>query len=137
MHPRGRGGEANAARFQLGMGLLDVFAVEEDVRVRELVRHLAPRFVREPSAQDEHDGTIPRLDLDPTLVAVRLVAHELESDHVRPELLRPFLVVDGDDDLADTCDHDDVLLRSCGCYAASSSGRPKRWKSSGLRNAVT
>jgi hypothetical protein len=89
---------------QLGVGPFDVLAVEEDVRVRKLALDLAPRLLGRTPAQDEHCRPVGRLDLDPTLAAEALAAEDREADHPGLELLRPLLVVDGDD-LPDSGDH--------------------------------
>ena len=105
MHPRRWRREANPALAQLAVRPLDVVAVEEDVRVRKDVGDVASGLVGGTPAQDEHDGAIGRLDLDPAFVAERLVASQRKADDVGPEALRRLLIVDGDDHLPHTADH--------------------------------
>jgi hypothetical protein len=93
------------------MGRLDIGAVEEHRRVRQLLRHLPTRLVWGAPGQGQDQVLPGRADLDPALIPVRLVAAKLEAEAIDPELLGPLLIVDGHDDLADSADHRELLCQ--------------------------
>src|SRR5215207_7398389 len=104
-----RHGELDAPPAQLLVGRLDVGTVEEHRRVRQLVEYLSPRFVGGARTQDEQRRAVGRAHLDPALIAVRLVAAQLEPHAVGPELLGALLIVHRQDHLADPGDHASLL----------------------------
>jgi hypothetical protein len=67
--------EFHTARAQLSMGGLDVGAIEKEVGVGEAVRNRTTGFIRLSRAEDKQQVLIRRPDLDPPLIAVRVVAY--------------------------------------------------------------
>src|SRR5918996_6265418 len=102
--PGRRKREAHAAPAEFGVGLLDVRAVEEQVRVRERIGYGPPRFVA-PRAQHQHQVLERWLHLNPSFVAVGVVADSGEPHGGGPELQRRLLVLDRHHDLGHVADH--------------------------------
>jgi hypothetical protein len=71
----------------------------------ESIRNRTTGFISLSRAEDKQQILISRPDLDPPLVAVRVVAHQLETHTGSPEVQRCLLVCHRHDDLAHSGDH--------------------------------
>ena len=74
-----RKGEFHAARAELSMGALDVGAVEEQVGVGEAIRNRTTRFIGLSRAEDKQQVLLRWPHLDPSLVAIGIVAYQTQS----------------------------------------------------------
>ena len=74
--------ELHATAAELAVGLLDVGAVEEQVRVRQSVGDGAPRLIRSAQAEHQQQVLVRRLDLDPALIAIAVIANVVNSMHL-------------------------------------------------------
>src|SRR2546426_7697876 len=94
---------------QLAMGGDDVVALEHDVRRGQVLR--GSRRALSPGSQFEHegDGAIRGSHLQPALRPIRRVGDDLVAKFGRPELLRPILVLDAENNLLNA-DHGPLLL---------------------------
>lgn len=62
--------------------------------MRQLIAHLTLGLAVRAAAQHEYGRALRGADLDPSLLAVGLIARNGEPHALRPELLRASLVVD-------------------------------------------
>jgi hypothetical protein len=69
------------------------------------IRNRTTGFIGLSRAEDKQQVLIGRPDLDPPLVAVGVVAHQLETHAGSPKVQRRLLVCHWHDDLAHSGDH--------------------------------
>lgn len=97
--------ELHPPRAQLGMGALDVVAIEKQIRMWLAIRNRTTWFIGLSRTEDQQQVLIRRADLDPPFVAVRVVADQFETHTGGPEVQCCLLVGYRNDDFGYSGDH--------------------------------